>query len=69
VTGDRALVVQAMLADPFTSRGALGDIEAMTDELLDAHRPYLALQKLDRKAGTAGPRRNRQYLSSRATGR
>lgn len=41
LTGDRDLVLQAMLADPVAGSRPWEDVTAMTDELLEATRPWL----------------------------
>jgi len=41
LTGDRALVVEAMRLDPLTSRLRTDAIESMADALLDATAPWL----------------------------
>jgi alpha-galactosidase/6-phospho-beta-glucosidase family protein len=41
VSGDRELVLEAMLADPLAGRGDFGQLVEMTDELLDATRAWL----------------------------
>ena len=41
VSGDRELVLEAMLADPLAGRGDFGQLVEMTDELVDATRAWL----------------------------
>ena len=41
LTGDRERVLEAMLADPLAGRGDFTQLVEMTDELLDATRPWL----------------------------
>jgi alpha-galactosidase/6-phospho-beta-glucosidase family protein len=41
MTGDRSVVLQAMLADPFAGSLALRAVESMTTELLEASAPWL----------------------------
>jgi alpha-galactosidase len=41
ITGDRARARQAMALDPLAGRGDLGEIEAMTDELLAGTAAWL----------------------------
>ena len=39
VTGDRTLVLEAMMADPMAASSPTTTSSTMTDEMLDAHRP------------------------------
>ena len=41
ITGDRTLVLEAMMADPMAGQLAYDDIVTMTDEMLDATAPWL----------------------------
>jgi len=41
LTGDRTLVLEAMMADPMAGQLAYDDIVSMTDEMLDATSPWL----------------------------
>jgi alpha-galactosidase/6-phospho-beta-glucosidase family protein len=51
--GDRRLVLQAMLNDPFTGRLPVNEIEKILGELLEANRAYLPLLFEKRYAGSS----------------